>query len=56
MTLPTAPPPPEWKPSRAAGNTVIVVFTLVGLLCVLPCLICLVTGALGNLLDRPAGQ
>jgi hypothetical protein len=34
------------------SKTVIVVLTVVGLVCVLPCLLCLITGTLGNLLPK----
>ena len=44
---------PPYNPGRTASNTLIVVLTLVGIFCVLPCLACLATGTLGNLLDRP---
>lgn len=41
--------PPPWNPGRAAGNTVVVILTLVGIFCVLPLLACLIMGTLGNL-------
>lgn len=34
-------PPPEWQPARAAGNTVVVVLTILGIFVGLPLLCCL---------------
>jgi hypothetical protein len=34
-------PPPEWRPGRAAGNTVVVILTIVGIVVGLPLLCCL---------------
>lgn len=42
-------PSQEWKPSRAAGNTVVVIMVIVGLFCVLPAVICGGIIALGTL-------
>ena len=40
--------PPEWRPSRVAGNTVVVIITIVGLICGIPLLLCACTTALGS--------
>lgn len=38
----TPPPqPPEWRPARVAGNTVVVILTIVGIFVGLPLLCCL---------------
>ena len=45
-------PQPGWNPGRAAGNTVIVIVTLVGLLCVLPVVVfCLLPGLFGAIFN-----
>jgi len=45
-------PQPGWNPGRAAGNTVIVIVTLVGLLCVLPVVaFCLLPGLFGAIFN-----
>src|SRR6185369_8448055 len=51
-TLGAMTPQPGWNPGRAAGNTVIVVVTLVGLLCVLPVVVfCLLPGLFGAIFN-----
>jgi hypothetical protein len=42
-------PPPSWNPGRAAGNTVVVLVTLVLVLCVLPAFVCVGCGMFGQL-------
>ncbi len=49
---PHPPAAPSYNPGRAAGNTVVVVLTLFGLLCVLPTVLCFVFGAFGSLANR----
>jgi hypothetical protein len=48
------PPQPPWNPGRAAGNTVVVVLTLVGVFCGLPLVVCLLMAACGALLPTPS--
>ena len=43
----TAPPP--WNPGRAAGNTVVVLMTLIGVFCVLPILGCALLALFGSI-------
>lgn len=48
---PQPPTAPTWAPGRAAGNTVVVILTLVGIFCGLPLLACgffALMGALTN--------
>ena len=45
-------PQPGWNPGRAAGNTVIVIVTLVGVLCVLPVVVfCLLPALFGKVVN-----
>jgi len=41
--------PPPWMPSRAAGNTVVVLMTLIGVFCVLPILGCALLALFGSI-------
>jgi hypothetical protein len=56
MTQPPAQPQQPWNPGRAAGNTVIVIVTLVFVLCVLPVAVCLGFGLFGNLAAGVTGH
>jgi hypothetical protein len=38
--------------SETVNKTLIVVLTLFGLFCGLPCILCLITGTLGNMLPK----
>ncbi len=49
---PQPPAAPPYNPGRAAGNTLVVVLTLVGIFCVLPILGCFILGAFGSLSNR----
>lgn len=40
--------PPEWRPGRAAGGTVVVLLVLFGVFCVLPAMVCGLLALLGS--------